>query len=473
MEREAKKSESIEVRVPHAVKQAFMARCRAQGRTASEAIRGFVQGEIDDKTARSRNRLRRLRPAAAGIVATLMVTLVTGPATVSAAPHFGPEFSVLDRNHDGVISPAEYGDDRRRNADLLGCGKGELLLPLARESMPEVHDVRPFAVAASAFTFATVDRNQDGRISREEYAAHWLQVVQKGFKRFDANHDGTISRREYSVAYKPLFMGDPPDIAPFLELDDNRDGRSIGASSSPDLATTALLSIPPQQPRQLALDPDLVGAVALGVVSAIGRIEPDHRAFLAEIFERRLGIVDQSHDDLAVAGGLGAADQRIVAIQDTGLDHRVTRDFERIMLACAEQRGGDGKHRRTFERLDRRTGGDPAMQRNLDHVVGGLAQRNWSRGSLHLGRRRHSGLLGVTALGHAQHFERAGTVRQATDELAFLERADQPVHARLGFEIERFLHFLERRRDTSFVQSIGNKADELVLLAREHPGSPV
>ena len=41
--------------------------------------------------------------------------------------------------------------------------------------------------------------------------------------------------------------------------------------------------------------------VALRVVGAVGRVEPDHRAFAAEIFERRLALVDQRDDDLAVA----------------------------------------------------------------------------------------------------------------------------------------------------------------------------
>ena len=226
MEHEAKKSESIEVRMPHAVKRAFMARCRAEGRTASEAIRAFVEAEIGDKPAQARSRLRLMRPVvAAGIVATLAATLVIGPASVSAAPNFGAGFAALDRNHDGAISPDEYGDDSRRKRSPFGCAKAELLLPLARESMPEVHGVRPFTVLASDFTFAAVDRDHDGRISSAEYAAHWLQVIRKGFERFDTNHDGAVSRREYTAVYTPVFLGDPPDIAPFLELDRNRDGK--------------------------------------------------------------------------------------------------------------------------------------------------------------------------------------------------------------------------------------------------------
>lgn len=45
-ERPPKKSETLEVRVPHATKQAFMARCREDGRSASEVIREFIDGHL-------------------------------------------------------------------------------------------------------------------------------------------------------------------------------------------------------------------------------------------------------------------------------------------------------------------------------------------------------------------------------------------------------------------------------------------
>ena len=74
------------------------------------------------------------------------------------------------------------------------------------------------------------------------------------------------------------------------------------------------------------------------IVSAIRRIEPDHSAFAAEIFERRFIFLDQCDDDLPVSCGVGAADERVIAIEDAGLDHRIARHFERIMFAATEQR---------------------------------------------------------------------------------------------------------------------------------------
>ena len=82
-------------------------------------------------------------------------------------------------------------------------------------------------------------------------------------------------------------------------------------------------------------------------------------------------------------------------------------------------------------------------------------------------RRRLAGLLG-----HLDHFERARPVGQAADEAALLERRDQPVHPRFGFEVERILHLLERRRHAGLAEMVVDVAKKLMLLARQHvPGS--
>ena len=49
--RAPKKSESLEVRLPHTTKAAFMARCKGDGLTASDAVRRFIEGEIDRAAA--------------------------------------------------------------------------------------------------------------------------------------------------------------------------------------------------------------------------------------------------------------------------------------------------------------------------------------------------------------------------------------------------------------------------------------
>lgn len=42
MTRAPKKSETLEIRIPHETKQALMARSRSEGRPASEVVRSFI-----------------------------------------------------------------------------------------------------------------------------------------------------------------------------------------------------------------------------------------------------------------------------------------------------------------------------------------------------------------------------------------------------------------------------------------------
>ncbi len=97
-----KKSETIEVRLSHAAKTAFMARCRDEQRTASDAIRLFIDRELDPPRARRLPQWRMLVAAAIGAMLGL------GAAAPSLAHAAGPSFAQLDRNHDGVIDAAEY-----------------------------------------------------------------------------------------------------------------------------------------------------------------------------------------------------------------------------------------------------------------------------------------------------------------------------------------------------------------------------
>lgn len=99
-----KKSETIEVRLSHADKTAFMARCRAGGRTASDAIRLFIESQI----APQPRRLPHWRMIAAAAVGAVLGVGVAAPSLAHAASNARPSFEQLDRNHDGVIDAAEY-----------------------------------------------------------------------------------------------------------------------------------------------------------------------------------------------------------------------------------------------------------------------------------------------------------------------------------------------------------------------------
>ena len=102
-----KKSETLEIRLPYPTKLAFMARCRDEGRTASEALRGFIDGAVD-----SRRQNRGPRHLLAGALIAAAVGAIALPSLARQAFN-AAEFARLDANHDGMVSYAEFRAARR------------------------------------------------------------------------------------------------------------------------------------------------------------------------------------------------------------------------------------------------------------------------------------------------------------------------------------------------------------------------
>jgi hypothetical protein len=101
-----KKSEVLEVRLPHETKTAFMARCRETRRTASQAVRSFIDQELEGRTSKPRRRgliWRVVAAAFAGLaVGAVAAPSLARPITAHAA------FDRLDANHDGSLSYDEF-----------------------------------------------------------------------------------------------------------------------------------------------------------------------------------------------------------------------------------------------------------------------------------------------------------------------------------------------------------------------------
>ncbi|RYF10251.1 MAG: hypothetical protein EOO77_21910 [Oxalobacteraceae bacterium] len=103
-----KKNASIEVRLSDEAKSAFMERCRDQGRTGSEAIRLFIDDQMEVRNAPSRLPLRFGRIVIAGLVGTIFGLGVAAPSIARSTAETGIFFQQLDRNHDGVIDRREF-----------------------------------------------------------------------------------------------------------------------------------------------------------------------------------------------------------------------------------------------------------------------------------------------------------------------------------------------------------------------------
>ncbi len=105
--RPPKKSETLEIRLPYDAKLAFMERCQRDGRSASEALRGYIDQQIAPPRAtarRSRLVVGALIAAAVGAVA--LPSLARQPAAADALRRAA--FTQQDANHDGVLSFDEF-----------------------------------------------------------------------------------------------------------------------------------------------------------------------------------------------------------------------------------------------------------------------------------------------------------------------------------------------------------------------------
>ena len=119
-----KKSETLEIRLPYPTKLAFMARCRDEGRSASEAMRAFIEAAL----SQPRRPASRLRWAVVGLAA---VSLGAVAAPSLARPSLPAQFARLDADHDGRLSLGEF----EQNASVrvaLGSGAVHDLAPADR-----------------------------------------------------------------------------------------------------------------------------------------------------------------------------------------------------------------------------------------------------------------------------------------------------------------------------------------------------
>ena len=104
----AKKSETLKIRMSLETKAAFMARCRGQGRTASEVVREIIAAKVNAPKDAQRRRSPPWRLALAAAGAGLAVGAAAAPSIAHPAWNARAAFDRLDRNHDGVLSFEEF-----------------------------------------------------------------------------------------------------------------------------------------------------------------------------------------------------------------------------------------------------------------------------------------------------------------------------------------------------------------------------
>ena len=252
MTRAPKKSETLEIRIPHETKQALMARSRAEGKPASEVVRSFIDAYLAEAacptqpgsgpTAWERNmtRLRLYARPSMALFATLVavggVGLAVSPAT--ALPDLQAAFKQLDADGNGALSPDEFGGKLiskfARGATAAAEPPAEpkpdkaepglmFVMRVAPEagSKPVALSVRVPAVEGPkqdrAGEFGKMDLDGDGRLNFSEFEAHHRALVDRAFAAVDADKDGFLSAREVG--------GDGDRPAVIAAFDRDADGR--------------------------------------------------------------------------------------------------------------------------------------------------------------------------------------------------------------------------------------------------------
>jgi Ca2+-binding EF-hand superfamily protein len=227
--RPPKKSETLEVRVPHEVKDALMRKARAEGRSASDVVRTCIVNYLDGERKEASSMFVSWRPAAAaGALGVAVLWLALAPAPAGAGPDFRAAFEHFDQNHDRLISLDEF---LSRNTDTLFINRADRPAdrPIAKKfTLPIGHKVPSPLPGAShpsremlQSEFALEDR-ENGSVSFEEFEAYHRQMLHDGFATVDGDHDGTLDPTEYRAAIAAA----PGDgAARFDDLDANHDGR--------------------------------------------------------------------------------------------------------------------------------------------------------------------------------------------------------------------------------------------------------
>jgi Ca2+-binding EF-hand superfamily protein len=250
MARKPKKDETIEVRLPHETKVAFMERCKAEGRTASEAVRGFIDAHLARSLTEAPEKepamnLKRAIPlAAAASVGVIALSLFTASPS-RAGPDLAAMFKMMDANGDGNVTVEEFTNNPGRPRMIafkaerppegpppVG-GPDKIMIPLGPPppgaelgppglppGMRMVDDETRKKMEGEMF--ADIDANKDGKVSLAEFETHHRDMIKRSFAALDKNKDGAITAEEFDRRPIPR-----PRLAAamFSRLDKNKDGK--------------------------------------------------------------------------------------------------------------------------------------------------------------------------------------------------------------------------------------------------------
>ncbi|MEO1243425.1 MAG: hypothetical protein AAFX54_16060 [Pseudomonadota bacterium] len=215
----SKKTEKVEVRMSPELKARLSAHSTTKNEAISQIIRKAVERELalNVKTSAGvRTMSPSLKFASPSFFASVIAVSVSGmlivgsmqPATAEASVRMA--FADLDRNHDGVIDRTEYDmgiivsmDTKVEDASFAdleiaaGCGDDFGRKNLIGSPINETAEAQRTAALLDE-EFARTDRNQDARISFNEFRKLQRSEMADQFYSLDKDRNGRLSRTEYA-----------------------------------------------------------------------------------------------------------------------------------------------------------------------------------------------------------------------------------------------------------------------------------
>jgi Ca2+-binding EF-hand superfamily protein len=200
--REPKKSESLEIRLPHETKTAFMSACRAKGVSASDVLRTCISGHLESAgrtpvhwtkefhMAFSEKPHRSILLGSVGALAAgVAVVTLAVPAHAAIDPRLAAVFGWMDADHDGRVSRAEY------------IGASASAPPLGAVGIVVETKAPPPQGETQEALFRRLDSDGDGSLAVAEIdaAASVRTVISPAIAAADANADGSLSEAELAA----------------------------------------------------------------------------------------------------------------------------------------------------------------------------------------------------------------------------------------------------------------------------------
>lgn len=164
--------------MPHEVKDALMRQARAEGRSASEVVRGFIDSYLAGQPKEARSMFLTLwKPAAAiGAASLALAWAAFTPTPSQANPDLKSVFNMLDRNHDGAITFDEFARaasdpaiEKMHHSHLKDGASAKRMDAVHAQVMQAKH-AKPTDQALRSH-FVELDANADGSVTFEEFKA--------------------------------------------------------------------------------------------------------------------------------------------------------------------------------------------------------------------------------------------------------------------------------------------------------------